>query len=584
MKKIKKVIIWMVIIMVAIPLAACGTKGKEYDYKLYNSIVDGNLEGVKEALKDGANINKIEGVSSEKSNPTTFAFNSHKDKIAEYLIEHGADTNYTDSSGLSLLMFSAWNTEASFCELLIKHGAKTDKQNKNGYTAIEYVLDHSGRGTSENNIDNMITMLLKHGAKIRPITLKAAMWGNNSDDNDKYKIVKRILGGLIKSGNKSGLNAIVEAAILGNSTKVDELIKDKEMSKDDEQQILFYTAAFGKVETMKLLKNKDVDLKKRDKRNNTSLIVASRYGNLEMVKYLMDNGLNIEAKNYDNDTALIEAASNNYYDEVEALIKKGSKLDEDVLYGAVQNGNIDMMKLIIANGFKLNDDNKESAFETALEYKQFNMAKYLLDNGVDINKEYNDSTTLDDECSLGNLEAVKFLVKNGAIIDDKRFNGEALKIAAKYGEIDIVKYLIEKGADVNAVFVYADGSAGQSALTEAADSGYLDIVKLLVQNGAQVKSPDIDANKNTALIDAAGQDSRNIVEYLIQKGSIINYQNAKGETALISAVSNGQLENVKMLLKYKADTKLKDKDGQTALDIAKNNNATDIINVLENAK
>lgn len=587
MKNIKKILIGMLIIMVGMFLSACGKfssnskDAKAYDYKLYNGIKLNNLEEVKEAIEDGADINKIKGVSSKESIPLTLSFNS-KEKITEYLIENGADVNYKDSSGISVLMTKAFNTDVHFCELLLKHGAKIDDGDKNGDTALEYALRANSKASSESEINKLITLLLDNGAKIRPISLQVALTGAGNDDFCRYGIVKKIMEKLNEEGEKSNIDPILEAAILGDSDKVNELIKEGNIKDNIKDKVLFYTAAFGKVETIKLLEDKGFDLNTNDKKNDTLLTVASQYGNLEVAQYLCEKGMNIEAQNNDNDTALIEAARNNNYDVVKYLIQKGAKFDNIVLCGAAGNGNIDMIKFLLASGYEFTNQDKSIALESAVENNQKEAAKYLLDTGAaDIDVEYNTFTPLKENCLKGNLEAVKFLVESGANIDGKKIKGEVLETAIEYGQVDIVKYLIDKGADVNAIVLYEDGSGGQSELIEAAGSGYLDIVKLLVENGADVKAQDKSTLKNTALIYASSSGSRNIVEYLIQKGSDVNCQNTDGQTALMFAAKTGQTDNVNVLLKYGADASLKDKNGKTALDLAKDKKFKEVVKILE---
>lgn len=583
MKNMKKVLIWMVIIMLGTLLSSCSKKGKEYDYKLYNGIKLSNIEQVKEAIEDGADINKIEGVSSNESNPINLSANS-KEKITEYLINNGADVNYKDKSDISLLMSKAFNTDVHFCELLLKQGAKIDEGDKNGDTAIEYALRANSKMSSENEINKLITLLLDNGAKVRPISVEVALTGSGNDDFCRYGIVKRILEKLKEDGEKADIDYILEAAILGDSDKVNELIKENKMKDDIKDKVLFYTAAFGKVETIKLFEDKGVDLKANDKKKNTLLIMASQYGNLEVVKYLLEKGIDIDAANKDKDTALVVASRYNKYYEAKYLIEKGAKINDLVLCGAAGNGNNNMIKLIIANGYKLTDENKGIALASAVECKQRETAKYLLDIGANIDVEYNTVTPLEENCLHGNLEAVKFLVENGADINGVKVKGQPLNSAAEYWQIDVVKYLIDKGVDVNAIGVYEDGSLEDSALSKVAFNGNLDVVKLLVENGADLKSPNKIGVKNTVLIDAAGQGSRNIVEYLVQKGSDINYQNTDGQTALMCAISKGQADNVKVLMKYGADESLKDKNGQTALEIAKAKKNTDVVKILEDMK
>ncbi len=589
----KKKALWLIFIFfIGMLLSSCSmlnnisTKviGKDSDIKLNSGIINGNLEQVKEAIEDGANINKMDIPLASEKNPVILAMTKNQDRIAEYLINNGIDENYVDTTGRSLLMFSAYNTNIKICELLIKYGAKINQEDERGYTALEYVLEHSRKDTTEETVDEIFTVLLNNGAKIRPITLKAALNGGDIDGESRYGLIKRVLEKLINECEKSGLEPIMEAAILGESSIVEGFVKAGKLKKQNEEQVLFYTSIYGKVETIKLLETRGLSLKSRDKLNNTLLILASQYGNLEIVKYLMDKGTDIEAENKEGETALMAAVIRNQYDIAECLMKKGAKPiygdgPRNILIDAARNGDIKMIRLIFGNNYPLSEENFGKALVSSVVSNKTEAMQFLLNNGANIDSTYG-SEALVDACLRGNLEAVKFLVEHGVKINGKDSDGMPLQTAAKFGKTEVVKYLIEKGVDVNAVSKYDDGSRGESSLMAASYSGQFDIVKLLVENGADINFQ----NESAALFGAASQGSRHIVEYLIQKGAEINYQNSKGQTALMQAAYWGWLDNVKVLIKYKADASVRDKEGHTALDLAKASKHIDVADYLENIK
>lgn len=398
MKIMRMVSIMVVMVMTGLILTSCGVVGnliggsRDVDLKLYEGIIVNNMEEIKEALEDGANINEIKGRLPSDTIPVWIAFkHSMSLRVPEYLINRGADVNIPNELGSSLLGWMASSTDVHFCELLIKHGAKVDYADRKGYMPLERVLDYGGRATAtEKNIDTIVTMLLENGAKIRPESLQAALYGvYGPQSKTTYRVKKRILEGLLQAGYKSGLDPALEAALLGDSSGLNTLIKAEKMKKENEEQILFSTAAFGSVETMKLLKNSGIDLGFRDKFNYTPLIVASNYGNLEMVTYLVNEGVGMEIRTIDagsNKSALYFAVENDQYDVAEYLIKKGADIKPfaldvgsvDVFYEASYNGNIKMIKLILDNGYPLNDN----AIGRAILFTKDNwtiVMKYFLD-------------------------------------------------------------------------------------------------------------------------------------------------------------------------------------------------------------
>lgn len=599
MKKIRGVLIMVIIALVESIVSACGISdgllgNKDYDIKLYSGIMDNNLELMNEALEDGANINKIEVSGMSESNPIWIAIKTHRDKrIIEYLINRGADVNYRDEKGQLLLSFYAYNIEVDFCELLIKRGAKVNEEYE-GDTALEYALGYRGGDKStEENVDYLVTMFLEHGAKIRPVTLKAALDTTKGSFMNLYRINKKILEGLIKSGYESGLDTAVEAAILGESSKLDNLIKSNKVRKEDEQQILFYTAAYGSVETIKLLESKGIQLESSNEYKYTPLILASYYGNLDVVKYLVSKGVNIEIRTTDNSdkSALNYAAENNQYEVAEYLIKKGADVKPfaltigsvDLLSEAAINGNVKMIKLILDNGYPISNNAIWTAILSARE-NRLTVMKYFLESGLDINFESSDGTLLD---YAWDADSVKYLLDKGAKVNGKNSEGAPLRNAVEAGNSKVVEYLIKKGANVNAVKISQDGEkAGlklESALMIAVRRGYFDIVKLLVENGADLEQQYESANYDTAIITASIY-GRDILEYLIKKGANINYQNSKGETALMNAARKGWIDNVKVLMKYGTDKELKDKEGHTALYFAKQYKHKEIIEFIKNTK
>ncbi|AGF84868.1 repeat protein [Moumouvirus goulette] len=174
--------------------------------------------------------------------------------------------------------------------------------------------------------------------------------------------------------------------------------------------------------------------------------------------------------------------------------------------------NLDIFKFVIEEFSKVkNRVNKKyqkdfifdkKVMQEVLRYNEdkYNIIKYLIQNGVDIQVRNNEA--LIHACSES-LKIVKLLVENGANINAK--NNEPLDEACSEGKIDIVKYLVEKGANIHA--------ENGKALISACFGGHLNVVKYLVKNGA-----NIHANNDRALEVASKYDYKKIVNFLVKNG------------------------------------------------------------------
>lgn len=110
------------------------------------------------------------------------------------------------------------------------------------------------------------------------------------------------------------------------------------------------------------------------------------------------------------------------------------------------------------------------------------MVKFLLDEGVDLNKrEWFGHTALMLAVKSGSVGAVRQLLDAGADVHTGNVYGHtALMFAAMRGRTDMAELLLDAGADVNAV-----DKAGWPALGHAAQRGHVDAVKFLLSRGAK---------------------------------------------------------------------------------------------------
>ena len=238
-----------------------------------------------------------------------------------------------------------------------------------------------------------------------------------------------------------------------------------------------------------------------------------------------------------------------------------------------------------------------------------------------------------------NYEIAALIASLGADVNmrDERTNETAIIKAARNNNANMIRMLLSAGADIN-----AQSRRGVSALSESINNKNKDIMEFLTANGARtgatfdnlmryayeknnvgvsamlrigVDPKQKDANGNTALMVATSRGDMQSFKDLVAYGSDINAQNKQGMTPLLYALRANNRDMVKeivsientdvnicnvlgqcplywaaymgddivvnALLTLGADYNKKTTNNQTALDIARLNNRTEVVKVIE---
>lgn len=137
------------------------SENTEETNNLLKSAADGNLEGVKEALDKGADIN---GTDNKGYTALHWTASKGLSDCVKYLLEKGADCNKQDSEGNTALHVAAKNGRTESVELLVTQADLTIKNNAQ-QTALTLAqlekahLDKNGKATE--NYDEIIDMLTR---------------------------------------------------------------------------------------------------------------------------------------------------------------------------------------------------------------------------------------------------------------------------------------------------------------------------------------------------------------------------------------------------------------------------------------
>jgi len=209
-------------------------------------------------------------------------------------------------------------------------------------------------------------------------------------------------------------------------------------NKSQQTRELINAAANGDLEKVIEILNKGANVDASFARDDselsgmTALMVASSRGYSNMVGELIKRGANVNLKHYSGTTALMFAAFNGDAKIIKALVGAGANPNVQVV--SFHAGEITPLISVI-------NSNKEDRVE---------VASILISAKAQVNPEgkFFLSPLMH---AVGNLEMVKLLVANGADVNQKNVRGAtALMAAAIDGIPSVVRYLLEQGADVNA--------------------------------------------------------------------------------------------------------------------------------------
>lgn len=332
-------------------------------------------------------------------------------------------------------------------------------------------------------------------------------------------------------------------------------------------------AAENFMPAVQLFVENGVNINQKDERPLTK---ASESGNLEIVQYLLKTGKNSQETLNDALWALCDARPKpDTLKIAQLLLDSGAQVNSQAgfynttpLYGAARNGSLELVKLLVSKGAKVNAVNKEFSMPLAKAVQADNLeiAKFLLEHGADKTINHSDDEFQTAIFKARSAKMAQLLIANGANVSesDKKGLSVLLHAVANYLDFDLLKVLLQNGADIN-----ARDDSGTTALLRAAWYPYerddKNCVQFLLENGANANVANNQGE--TPLLVA---DRLDVLQALLAHGADVNAQNEDGQTALIhiAKMDDPEGEKTKLLLEHGADVNIRDKEGKTALGYA----------------
>ena len=239
----------------------------------------------------------------------------------------------------------------------------------------------------------------------------------------------------------------------------------------------------------------------RDRCETSLLDLAAIFSSVELASALLSAGADPNDVPFGNDSPLIyavESKSPKRYEFVSWLIQQRAIVNiagatiESPLHAAVFRPDGDMVELLLENGADINaqydGDDGCTPLWCACLWEQEEMVRLLLRHGADLRIRDNTAgwSPLDNAIGQGNVAIVSILLEAGADPNSRGLSSDTPLItaikSAKRHKLDIVKLLIEEGADFN-----DPGDNKASPLKVASMTGDAKIVACLREYGAEEK-------------------------------------------------------------------------------------------------
>ena len=317
---------------------------KDIDWQLIFSIRRNDIEAVKLALKNGADVN----IKSDGSTPLIYAVKINSLEIVKLLIEKDADINIKDIWGYTALMYACINNNLEIVKLLIKKGANVNAQDNGSWTALMHACQKANFKPGELLNDDEIDIGIKTQDNNRLTALMYAIYDYKTDLNIiKYLIEKNADINII---DDYGNTALAYAIDKKNKEIIDLLIEKKaniEINGDKGFRVLATAIKSNDLELIELFTgrtNRFLLFIRRFIKNIFSLIIEILFLN-KILKFLpksnkdcfspkqnlfrkifkMPSKICINAKDYNDTTILMKAVYRGNIYVIKHLINEGAE-------------------------------------------------------------------------------------------------------------------------------------------------------------------------------------------------------------------------------------------------------------------
>jgi ankyrin repeat protein len=563
------------------------------DWRLLVHTLFAEINGVKDALKDGANPNAILAEVKNGIPPLVAAAGIAKNlELVDVLLSAGADANLACSNGKSALMYAAENSNSEIVERLISAGSNVNATLSDDPDDPLSGLGAFGLALNRARI-NIAKMLLNNGA--RPEFGKVDTLPLVILEHGDLELVKAVEAGGVRliSDDKRGRAAFVSA-------------------RNPDGEVFDYVLQHGG----------DVTADNDYKYTAITLAVLNNHGDL--VKRYLTRGDDPNAEDIDRETALSLAIEKNHKDIVRNLRESGSQTreypgltQEHAMLKAASDGALGTILELRDAGVSLDvvDEEGNTPLMLATRGGQLGVVRSLYHLGADIdhrNQAGISATKIADEIEDTNLQAAmkEFVTEDsapqglgglrlGGIWDAGNMMFGRMSHPGKQNppyvdepEEDPVQQFQEKIEQLRELLENEHvssriGEQGRAMIEQLIPAGVCnpeDVTEDAVQkidqlieklteiadsvDGESDENDGEDAGPPSPLFEAIEAGDVKEVKKLIKAGADPNETNGQGVSALMVAMMSGAEPVVDALIKSEVDVTYSMQDGKSALFLA----------------
>ncbi|XP_057328229.1 putative ankyrin repeat protein RF_0381 [Microplitis mediator] len=329
----------------------------------------------------------------------------------------------------------------------------------------------------------------------------------------------------------------------------------------------------NRVDIVALLLTKEINVDLLSEHRETALKYAIERKNWNLIKYLNDirpkNDIylnNLMRETFKNHS--LDQLAEMGYSEGEIFLLLGryavmnmkNQEQDTILYLAIKNENIEMVKYLLDMGANVNIlatyDHRNytsglAALHVAVDLKLADIVQLLLDQeDCDVNvKSESGLTPLHIAALNNNLAIAKKLINKGATNEvysryGSLLNATPFHMAVLKNSVEVIKYFLQ---DLK-IHIDIKTIDGVTALQVAAKANSLDTVKLLLDHGADFNAHSNRGDGYTALHFAVRNKNIPMIDLLLSKSPWVNIKSNDEKTILHLAVGTKDREIVKRLL------------------------------------